>query len=127
MILKSLIIHQIKKEAGATYNTEVYTTTSVLDKNNTSVKKIINSLEESFSKKTLKRAKFSEDGFKNKISNFNLKRFYTISATVNGITLSAPRSSFNEDMISFIEGKVIINSAELVQRLQEEKNSSLDE
>jgi len=326
MILNSIIIHQIKKETGTTNNSEVYKTTSVLDKNNASVKKIINSLEESFSKKTLKRSKFSEDGFKNKINNFNniniidssstliddlqskinnipqakggylvfaeyttnqdflavflvrntdgskltasegswdldttqyldvehfamgakinltilnsqssdryislikgntdisgyfeawigiddtkqenkdakalynistninlpegmtdrdnlkkmvfayvkgrsdkivnlhelsqyiyndrdyisnycqdneididgefkinntnLKRFYSISATVDGIALSAPRSSFNKDMISFIDGKVIINSAELVQRLQAEMNSSIDE
>lgn len=70
MILKSIIIHEIKKDAGITNNTEVYKTTSVLDKENNSVKKIINSLEESFSKKTLKRAKFSNDGFKNKITNF---------------------------------------------------------
>ena len=328
MELKSIIIHEIKKDAGVINNTEVYKTTDVLDENNDSVKKIMNSLEESFSKKTLKRAKFSEDGFKSKITNFssidiadassiliddlksringvsqakggylifseystnqdflavflvrntdgskltasdgswdldtaqyldvehfamgakinltilngassdryislikgntdisayfeawigiddakqenkdakalynisrnidlpvsiidddrdklkkmifdyvkgksdniinlhelsqyiyedrdyisnychnnqididgefkinntNLKRFYTISATVNGITLTAQRSKFNDDMISFLDGKVIINSAELVQRLQEEKNNSIDE
>jgi hypothetical protein len=62
-----------------------------------------------------------------KINNSNLKRFYRISAKFDGIELTAPRSSFREDMIDFIDGKVVINSPELVAKLRSEMNTNIDE
>ncbi len=70
MQINSLIIHEIRKEANTTNSATLYLSNSLLDVSNENVIKIVTSLEDSFSRKTLKRAKFSEDGFKEDFQNF---------------------------------------------------------
>ena len=70
MQINSVIIHEIRKEANTTNSATLYLSNSLLDVSNQNVIKIVTSLEDSFSRKTLKRAKFSEDGFKEDFQNF---------------------------------------------------------
>ncbi len=70
MQLNSVIIHEIKKEANTTNTATLYLSNSTLDVSNEYVLKIITSLEESFSRKTLKRAKFSDGGFREDFQEF---------------------------------------------------------
>ena len=70
MQINSVIIHEIRKEANTTNTATLYLSNSLLDVSNENVIKIVTSLEDSFSRKTLKRAKFSEDGFKEDFQNF---------------------------------------------------------
>ncbi len=70
MQINSLIIHEIRKEANTTNSATLYLSNSLLDVSNQNVIKIVTSLEDSFSRKTLKRAKFSEDGFKEEFQDF---------------------------------------------------------
>jgi len=94
MQLNSVIIHEIRKEANTTNSATLYLSNSVLDVSNEYVLKIVTSLEESFSRKTLKRAKFSEDGFKEDFQDFtvidimNFSNVLTIKLknNINGIS-----------------------------------------
>lgn len=94
MQLNSVIIHEIRKEANTTNTATLYLSNSILDINNDNVLKIVTSLEESFSRKTLKRAKFSEDGFKEDFQNFrniDIMNFSNVLTTklknnINGIS-----------------------------------------
>lgn len=94
MQLNSVIIHEIRKEANTTNTATLYLSNSILDINNENVLKIVTSLEESFSRKTLKRAKFSEDGFKEDFQNFrniDIMNFSNVLTTklknnINGIS-----------------------------------------
>lgn len=70
MQLNSIIIHEIKKEANTINMADLYLSNSFLDTDNENVLKIATSLEESFLKKTLKRAKFSENGFREDFQDF---------------------------------------------------------
>jgi len=69
MIIKSVAIHEITKEVNKT-SAEVFCSTELLDVNDSNIQRIINSLDESFTKKTLRRAKFSDSGFKEEIKDF---------------------------------------------------------
>ncbi|MDX1808566.1 MAG: nucleoid-associated protein [Sulfurospirillaceae bacterium] len=71
MKLDSIIIHEIKKEANTTNTATLYISNVTLDATNEYVLNIVTSLEESFSKKTLKRAKFSDDGFKEDFQDYS--------------------------------------------------------
>lgn len=71
MQLNSIIIHEIIKEVNTTNTATMYLSNYVLDINNKNVLRIVTSLEESFSRKTIKRAKFSEDGFKEDFQDFS--------------------------------------------------------
>lgn len=94
MQLSSVIIHEIRKEANTTNTATLYLSNSLLDVNNEYVLKIVKSLEESFSRKTVKRAKFSEDGFKEDFQDFtdiDIMNFSNILTTklknnINGIS-----------------------------------------
>ena len=81
MDIKSVVIHEIKKQETVT-GAELFLTTSELDKNNADVKSIISSLDESFSKKTIRRAKFSDDGFKSAITDFENINLIAVSAAL---------------------------------------------
>lgn len=81
MDIKSVVIHEIKKQEMVT-GAELFLTKSELDKNNTNVKAIISSLDESFSKKTIRRAKFSNDGFKSAIADFKNINLVAVSAAL---------------------------------------------
>ncbi|MFZ2890170.1 MAG: nucleoid-associated protein [Sulfuricurvum sp.] len=89
-----MIIHEIRKEANTTNTATLYLSNSVLDVSNEYVLKIVTSLEESFSRKTLKRAKFSEDGFKEDFQDFtniDIMNFSNVLTTklknnINGIS-----------------------------------------
>lgn len=61
-----------------------------------------------------------------KLSGINLKRFYRISVKANNIELSAPRNSFNPNMIEVIDEKIVIHSQELAQQIERELNSNID-
>ena len=69
MQISSLIIHEVIKESNSTTAT-VYLSEEALDVTDENIQNIVISLENSFNKKTPKRAKFSEDGFKAKIDDF---------------------------------------------------------
>lgn len=94
MQLNSVIIHEIKKEANTTNTATLYLSNSTLDVSNEYVLKIITSLEESFSRKTLKRAKFSDGGFREdfqEFTNIDIINFSNILTTklknnINGIS-----------------------------------------
>ena len=94
MQLNSIIIHEIRKEANSTNTATLYLSNSVLDVSNENVIKIVTSLEDSFSRKTLKRAKFSEDGFKEEFQDFrsiDIMNFSNVLTTklknnINGIS-----------------------------------------
>lgn len=61
-----------------------------------------------------------------KLSGTNLSRFYKVSVKANNIELSAPRSSFNADMIEIVDGQIVIHSPELAQQIQTALNSNID-
>ena len=69
MNIQTVVIHEIKKREAET-NAEVFLTNEALDFANSQIVDIVSSLDASFSKKTLRRAKFSDDGFKTVISDF---------------------------------------------------------
>ncbi|GBL44696.1 nucleoid-associated protein NdpA [Sulfuriferula multivorans] len=81
MDIKSVVIHEIKKQETVT-GAELFLTTSELDKDNADVKAIISSLDESFSKKTIRRAKFADDGFKSAITDFKNINLVAVSAAL---------------------------------------------
>ena len=70
MNIQAVVIHEIKKGEGGT-SADIFLTNEALDAGNNQIREIISSLDASFSKKTLRRAKFSNDGFKSVISDFN--------------------------------------------------------
>ncbi len=70
MTVKSIVIHEIIKEAQAT-GSEVYLTNELLDILNPRILKIVTSIDASFVKKSIKRAKFSNGGFKDEIEDFS--------------------------------------------------------
>ena len=69
MNIQTVVIHEIKKREAET-NADVFLTNEALDSANPQIVNIVSSLDASFSKKTLRRAKFSDDGFKTVISDF---------------------------------------------------------
>lgn len=69
MDVKSVVIHEIKKQESAT-GAELFLTKKELEKTNAKVIGIISKLDESFSKKTIRRAKFANAGFKSAIADF---------------------------------------------------------
>jgi nucleoid-associated protein len=70
MEIKSVVIHEVKKKEKVT-EANLFLTNSALDNGNENVRTIITSLDAAFSKKTIRRAKFSSDGFKSVISDFS--------------------------------------------------------
>ncbi|MFK5948206.1 MAG: nucleoid-associated protein [Methylococcales bacterium] len=68
MKIESIVIHEIEKKDGST-GAEAYITDECLD--NDAYTNIVEKLDRSFLNKTLKRAKFSEEGFKSIIKNFS--------------------------------------------------------
>lgn len=94
MTLNSVIIHEIRKEANTTNSATLYLSNATLDVINEYVLKIVTSLEESFSRKNLKRAKFSEQGFREDIQDFtniDIMNFSNVLTTklknnINGIS-----------------------------------------
>lgn len=73
MKIKSVVVHEIKKAERET-SAEVIHSTKALDHTQPLIIEIVEKLDESFGKKTVRRAKFSNDGFKSKVdfSNFDL-------------------------------------------------------
>lgn len=77
MQINSVVIHEIIKEEN-TMQAEVFLTDELLDVGNEEIRRILASLEKSFTKHTPKRAKFLEKGFKgfkeviNDFSNFSI-------------------------------------------------------
>ena len=69
MEIKSIIVHEIKK-AEKTTGATVILTDKALNHKDIKIINILSKLESSFAKKTLRRAKFSEDGFKKGIGDF---------------------------------------------------------
>ena len=65
----AVIIHEIAKKEGQT-GANLTLTDKVLDGENLQIKEIVSQLDKSFSKKTLRMARFSDDGFKSEISDF---------------------------------------------------------
>lgn len=94
MLLNSVMIHEIRKEANTTNTATLYLSNATLDISNEYVLKIVTSLEESFSRKTLKRAKFSDDGFREDFQDFtniDIMNFSNVLTTklknnINGIS-----------------------------------------
>lgn len=70
MSVKSVVIHEIIKETQST-GADTYLSDELLDVNNPMILKIVNSIDASFIKKSIKRAKFSDGGFKDKIDDFS--------------------------------------------------------
>lgn len=69
MNIKSVVVHEIKKMEKTTV-AEVTLTDKALDHTDAKIIDMVTKLDESFGKKTLKRAKFSDDGFKKCIPDF---------------------------------------------------------
>ena len=69
MTINSIVIHEVIKEANTT-DAEVYLSEELLDITNPHITKIVATLEDSFRKKTLKRAKFSAEGFQEEVDDF---------------------------------------------------------
>ena len=69
MTINSIVIHEVIKEANTT-DAEVYLSEELLDITNPHITKIVATLEDSFRKKTLKRAKFSPEGFQEEVADF---------------------------------------------------------
>ena len=130
MQLNSIIIHEIIKEVNTTNTATMYLSNYVLDINNKNVLRIVTSLEESFSRKTIKRAKFSEDGFKEDfqdfsnidIINFSKELTKKLKNNINGISqakggyLIFARYSTTQDFLAIFlvrntEGSRLIQSA----------------
>lgn len=70
MNIKSVVVHEIKKAEKAT-GAEIILTDKALDHTDAKIIDIVTKLDESFGKKTLKRAKFNDDGFKKTIPDFS--------------------------------------------------------
>lgn len=70
MRIKSVVVHEIKKVEKTTV-AEIVLTDKALDHTDAMIIDIVTKLEESFGKKTPKRAKFSDDGFKKSIPDFS--------------------------------------------------------
>lgn len=70
MNIKSVVVHEIRKIEKTTV-AEVTLTDKALDHTDPIIIDMITKLDESFGKKTLKRAKFSDDGFKKCIPDFS--------------------------------------------------------
>jgi len=81
MQINSVVIHEIIKEAN-TMQAEVFLTDELLDIGNEEIKRILTSLEKSFTKHTPKRAKFSDEGFKDVINDFSNFSILEISRTL---------------------------------------------
>ena len=69
MIIKSVVIHEVIKKSKST-EADVYISEELLDVNDSKIKRIVSLLDESFSKRSLRRSRFSEDGFKEDIDSF---------------------------------------------------------
>lgn len=67
MIIESVVIHEIIKAEKAT---TLFLSDSAVDHNDEQIQAMISTLDSSFSKKTLRRAKFSDDGFRATIKDF---------------------------------------------------------
>lgn len=67
--IKAVIIHEIAKKEGET-DADLTLTDKVLDGENLQIRKIVSSLDASFSKRSPSRARFSNDGFKSEIPDF---------------------------------------------------------
>lgn len=70
MKIKSVVVHEIKK-AEKTTVAEIVLTDQALNHRDAMIIDIVTKLDESFGKKTPKRAKFNEDGFKKTITDFS--------------------------------------------------------
>ncbi len=82
MTINSIVIHEVIKEANTT-DAEVYLSEELLDITNPHIAKIVTTLEDSFRKKTLKRAKFSPEGFQEEVDDFTN---YDLIATSKALT-----------------------------------------
>lgn len=71
MVIESAIIHEIKKEVDIINETRLILSNELLDISNQVIIDLLQSLEQSFSKKTISRAKFSDEGFRETIQNIN--------------------------------------------------------
>lgn len=71
MKIKSVVVHEIKKAERET-SADIVLSSKVLDHKNPLIVDIVEKLDESFGKKTVRRAKFSNDGFKAKINFLNI-------------------------------------------------------
>ena len=68
--IQTVVIHEVKKRENET-SADIFLTDQVLDSSDKRIRELISSLDEAFLGKTLRRAKFSEDGFKSIITDFN--------------------------------------------------------
>lgn len=99
MKIKSVVVHEIKKLEKTT-EADVTLTKKSLDHNDVKIIDIISKLDDSFGKKTHKRAKFNEDGFKKNISDFNQinllesSRELTLSLKSNIQNISAAKGGY---------------------------------
>ncbi|MDP8052759.1 nucleoid-associated protein [Pasteurella atlantica] len=62
-----------------------------------------------------------------KLSGNNLRKFYKVSVRANNIELSAPRTSFNPEVIEILGSQIVIHSPELAEKLQLELDNTNDE
>ena len=69
MELQEIIIHELIKHEHST-GASLFLTDTLLDVSNEKIKRIVTSLDGAFSRKTIRRAKFSEDGFSEVIEDF---------------------------------------------------------
>jgi len=99
MQINTLIIHEVIKEANTT-KASVYLSEETLDVTDENIQNIVTSLESSFNKKTLRRAKLSEDGFKSKIDDFtnydlvNISKDLTTTLKDNIQNISASKGGY---------------------------------
>ena len=70
MNIQAVVIHEIKKRETET-SADIFLSNEALDPDDTQIVDIVSLLDASFSKKTLRRAKFSDDGFKSVILDFS--------------------------------------------------------
>ena len=68
--IQTVVIHEIKKREGQT-TASTFLIDEALDSSNAQIIRLVSTLDDSFLGKTLRRAKFSDDGFKNTITDFN--------------------------------------------------------
>ena len=68
--IQAVVIHEIIKDINKTSATS-NCSNELVDVNNDNVSRIIKALDASFGKKALRRAKFSEDGFRESITDFS--------------------------------------------------------
>lgn len=78
MDIEFVVIHEILKNEKNT-GANLALSGDFAEHSNEKIKNIIFSLESSFSKKTLRRAKFSDDGFKSYIHEFEKIKFLELS------------------------------------------------